>query len=79
MVVQKSSNNINGCDAIKPEKHPSKNPANPRVCRTCGTPLGRTGKCPALCEPVPAPPPKYEGDPIIGRSHTTRLLSGGLH
>jgi hypothetical protein len=46
----------------------------PSVCK-CGAPLGRSGKCPALCEPVPQPAPKYDGPAVVGRSHTARLAA----
>ena len=42
------------------------------ACR-CGAPLGRSGKCPALCEPVPAPPPAYTGPPVVGSTHVGRM------
>jgi len=48
--------------------------AKPR-CARCGAPLGRAGKCPALCTPVPAPPPAYAGALVIGRSHVGRLAA----
>ncbi len=41
----------------------------------CGAALGRSGKCPALCEPVPQPPPKYDGPAVVGRTHTSRLAA----
>lgn len=39
----------------------------------CGAWLGRYGKCPALCEPVPQPPPIYTGPKVIGSTHLGRL------
>lgn len=39
----------------------------------CGARLGRTGKCPALCEPVPEPTPKYTGPLVVGGTHLGRL------
>lgn len=44
----------------------------------CGAPLGRKGKCPKLCEPVEAPPPKYTGPAVVGKSHTQNLLNAGF-
>jgi hypothetical protein len=44
-------------------------------CARCGATLGRTGKCPALCTPVPAPLPHYRGAAVIGRSHVGRLAA----
>ena len=41
----------------------------------CGAKLGRSGKCPALCEPVPEPPPKYTGPERIGFTHIGRLAA----
>lgn len=43
------------------------------VCGKCGAALGRSGKCPALCEPVPTPAPRYTGPLVIGRTHLGRL------
>lgn len=48
-------------------------PSGP-LCR-CGAPLGRSGRCPALCEPVPEPPPPYTGPALIGLSHVGRLAA----
>ena len=45
----------------------------PPLCK-CGTRLGRTGKCPALCEPVEVPPPKYTGPAVIGGTHLGNLV-----
>jgi len=43
----------------------------------CGAVLGRYGKCPALCEPVPDPAPRYSGPMVVMPSpkhtHTGRL------
>lgn len=39
----------------------------------CGARLGRSGQCPALCEPVPAPLPKYDGPKLVGRTHIGRM------
>lgn len=39
----------------------------------CGARLGRSGQCPALCEPVPAPPPVYTGPLKVGRTHIGRM------
>lgn len=44
----------------------------PDYCR-CGARLGRRGKCPALCEPVPLPQPAYIGPLVVGRTHIGRL------
>jgi hypothetical protein len=41
----------------------------------CGVQLGRNGKCPALCEPVPDAPPVYTGPLVIGRTHIGRLAA----
>jgi hypothetical protein len=43
------------------------------TCERCGVPLGRNGKCPALCEPVPARPPAYTGPRLVGRTHIGRM------
>lgn len=42
-------------------------------CSRCGVPLGRRGKCPALCEPVPSPPPVYVGPAVVGQTHIGRM------
>lgn len=42
-------------------------------CSRCGARLGRSGKCPALCEPIPENPPKYTGPERVGRTHLGRL------
>ena len=39
----------------------------------CGAELGRGGKCPALCEPVPENPEPYKGPLKVGRTHTGLL------
>ena len=39
----------------------------------CGAMLGRSGACPALCEPVPEPPPKYTGPAVVGSTHIGSL------
>jgi hypothetical protein len=39
----------------------------------CGARLGRSGKCPALCEPVPEPPPRYTGPKVVGHTHLGRI------
>jgi hypothetical protein len=41
----------------------------------CGTRLGRSGKCPALCESVPDDPPIYTGPERVGRTHLARLAA----
>lgn len=46
----------------------------PGYCK-CGAQLGRSGKCPALCEPVPQPAPKYTGPLVVGRTHMSRLAA----
>ncbi len=46
-------------------------------CPKCKAPLGRSGKCPRLCEPVDVPAPAYTGSPIIGGSHVDNLLRSG--
>lgn len=33
----------------------------------CDAKLGRSGKCPALCQPLPHPLPKYDGPTMIGQ------------
>lgn len=40
---------------------------------TCGVRLGRSGKCPALCQPIEKDPPLYTGPTKVGRTHTARL------
>ncbi|WP_439398654.1 hypothetical protein ACRQ5Q_14985 [Bradyrhizobium sp. PMVTL-01] len=40
---------------------------------SCGTKLGRSGRCPALCTPVEKDPPPYTGPRLVGRTHTARL------
>lgn len=45
-----------------------------KPCSRCGVALGRAGKCPALCEPVEAPPPKYTGELIVGGTHIGNLV-----
>lgn len=39
---------------------------------TCGTKLGRSGRCPALCTPVTDAAP-YTGPYKVGKTHTARL------
>jgi hypothetical protein len=46
-------------------------------CPQCGVRLGRSGKCPALCEPVEQPAPKYTGAPMIGRTHLGNIVRSG--
>ncbi|UGY15150.1 hypothetical protein HAP48_0042600 [Bradyrhizobium septentrionale] len=43
-------------------------------CSNCSAPLGRHGKCPALCEPVENPEP-YRGPTKVGRTHMARLAA----
>lgn len=47
----------------------------PGGCQNCGEMLGLNGKCPALCEPVPTPPPVYTGPVIVGSTHLGRLAA----
>jgi hypothetical protein len=47
-------------------------PIRPGQCK-CGARLGRSGKCPALCEPVTGEPPVYDGPRFVGKTHTARL------
>lgn len=42
-------------------------------CKKCFSPLGRFGLCPALCEPVPQPPPPYYGPKVVGHTHLAKL------
>jgi hypothetical protein len=46
-------------------------------CANCGTPKGRSGKCPALCEPVEQPAPEYTGESVIGRTHIGNIVRSG--
>jgi hypothetical protein len=39
----------------------------------CGAKLDDRGRCPALCEPLRPPLPKYTGPTIIGLTHVGRL------
>lgn len=39
----------------------------------CGATLGREGKCPRLCEPVPQPPPVYTGPMVVGLTHIGKI------
>lgn len=75
--VPPSFNDFNGCSRNSALNNPSKTAGNPGECYTfkcaCGATLGRDGKCPALCQPVPEPLPKYTGPAVIGLSHTARL------
>lgn len=41
----------------------------------CGAGLDRKGRCPALCEPVPAPPPEYTGPKVVGSTHIGKLAA----
>jgi hypothetical protein len=41
-------------------------------CKCCAK-LGRNGKCPALCEPVTEPAPKYHRPAVVGLTHLGRL------
>ncbi len=43
-----------------------------RLCK-CGADLDKKGVCPALCEPVPQPPPVYTGPTVVGSTHIGRL------
>lgn len=38
-----------------------------------GAKLGRSGRCPALCEPATGEPPVYDGPRFVGKTHTARL------
>jgi hypothetical protein len=49
--------------------------APPGGCDHCGEQLGRNGKCPALCEPLPLPQPKYTGPLVVGSTHIGRLAA----
>lgn len=67
---------INGglaqCEAfIRPQPHATMQ-VDTRFCK-CGTRLGRSGKCPALCTPVPQPAPAYRGPMVVGRTHSGRI------
>jgi hypothetical protein len=43
-------------------------------CRNCAAKLGRSGKCPALCEPVPEEEVRpYDGPRFVGKTHTAKL------
>ncbi|SHG90511.1 hypothetical protein [Bradyrhizobium erythrophlei] len=63
-------------EAAAPLGPPVFRPANAfpisSLCK-CGAKLGRSGKCPALCEPVTGEPPVYDGPRFVGKTHTARL------
>lgn len=42
-------------------------------CANCGVSITKGKVCPALCEPVPKPLPKYKGPEWIGLTHMSRL------
>ena len=39
----------------------------------CGAKLDKQGRCPALCQPVKSPPPKYDGPAIVGQTHLGQI------
>lgn len=61
---------------VSDRQYPIADLSVPPFCK-CGTRLGRSGKCPALCEPAEQPSPKYIGPAVVGGTHIGNIARRG--